>query len=61
MSGIVSGNKPMKLSQMSGLARLGAGMIAGAIVSLVLLNRAVSSSAGPPVLMLGLLSLAARG
>lgn len=57
MTEIVSRNKPMKLSQMSGLTRLGAGMIAGAIGSLVLLNRAVSSSAGPPVFWLGLLSL----
>lgn len=57
ISGIVSGNKTVKLSQMSGLTRVGAGMLAGAIVSLALLDRAVSSNAGPPVLWLGLLSL----
>ena len=57
MSGTVSGDKPVKLSQMSGLTRVGAGMLAGAIVSLALLDRAVSSNAGSPVLLLGLLSL----
>jgi len=47
----------VKLSHMSGLAWLGAGLIAGAIVSVALLVHAVSSNAGPPVLWLGLLSL----
>jgi len=47
----------VKLSQMSGLIRLGVCLIAGAIISIMLLIHAVSSVTGPLILWLGLLSL----